>query len=345
MRKISFGRTNLQVTEVAFGALPIQRVSFEEAAKILRRAYDAGINFFDTARGYSDSEEKMGLALSPVRKNIIIASKSQGKTGDVVSKHIETSLKNLKTNYLDLIQIHNPDDVPLPDDGTGRYEAMVKARDAGKVRFIGLTNHSLDRVTIAAKSGLYDTIQYPFSMISMDRELGIAKLCQELNLGFIAMKAMSGGLIRNVPAAFAFMRRFPNVVPIWGIQKMEELEEFLALEANPPVWDEAMRQAAEQERAALGKDFCRSCGYCMPCPEAIPIRTIARMILLLGRSPWEKQTTPEAQQEMAKSENCTNCGTCASRCPYELDTPRLVRENYAYYKQFIAEKKACGLLT
>lgn len=344
MRTIRLGKTNLEVTGVSFGALPIQRLTMDEAGRILRRAFESGINFFDTARGYTDSEEKMGAALAPVRRNIIIATKTKGANGDAVLKDLETSLNRLKTDYVDILQIHNPSTVPVPGDGTGRYEAMVKARDQGKVRFIGLTSHSLERAVGAAESGLYETVQYPFSILSLDKEIAFANRCKDLDVGFIAMKALSGGLVRHIPAAYAFMRRFDNVVPIWGIQKMEELEEFLALEAAPPAWDRTMEAAVEAEKKALGKDFCRGCGYCLPCPADIPIPTLARMILLLGRSPWKNQMTEKAQAEMARARDCTDCGACAARCPYELDTPALVRENYAFYAAFAAEKKAEGLL-
>lgn len=344
MRIIRLGGTNLEVTGVSFGALPIQRLSMDEAGRILRRAFESGINFFDTARGYSDSEEKIGAALAPVRESIIIATKTKGNNGDAVVKDLETSLDRLKTEHVDILQIHNPSTVPVPGDGTGRYEAMAKAREQGRVKFIGLTNHSLDRAVEAAESGLYDTVQYPFSILSLDKEIAFVERCRDLDVGFIAMKALSGGLVRHIPAAYAFMRRFDNVVPIWGIQKMEELEEFLALEADPPAWDRNMEAAVETEKKALGKDFCRGCGYCLPCPANVPIPTLARMILLLGRSPWQGQMTEKAQAEMARAKDCIDCGACAARCPYELNTPALVRENYAFYEAAVAGKKAEGLL-
>lgn len=342
MRTIRLGKTGLNVTGVSFGALPIQRVTVGEAGRILRRAYDAGVNFFDTARGYTDSELKIAAALADVRADIIIASKSKSDTGEAVARDIDTSLATLKTDYIDVLQIHNPSSVPAPGDGTGRYEVMLKAKEDGKVRFLGLTNHSLDRARQAAESGLYDVIQYPFSILSSKREMDFTRQCKGLDIGFIAMKALSGGLVRQIPAAYAFLRRFENVVPIWGIQRMEELDEFLALEADPPAWDAKMEALVEEERNALGKDFCRGCGYCLPCPAQIPIPMLARMSLLLARGLWRRETTPEAQARMANAENCIYCGDCAARCPYGLDTPTLVKEHYAAYKAFVAEKKATG---
>lgn len=345
MRKIRLGRTGLEATEVSFGALPIQRITADAAGRLLRRAFDGGINFYDTARAYSDSEEKMGAALADVRGKIIIATKTKAGDGAKVISDIEVSLKTLKTDYVDIFQIHNPATVPVPDDGTGRYEAMAKLKEQGKIRFIGLTNHSLERSFAAAESGLYDTVQYPFSLLSTDKEIALAVRCKELDLGFIAMKAMGGGIIREVPATFAFIRHYDNVVPIWGMQKMEELEQFLALQKNPPAWDDAMKALARKEKDTLGKGFCRSCGYCLPCPMDIPVPTMARMALLLERSPWQQLVTPEAQAQMHRVKNCTNCGACSSRCPYELDTPALLRENYAFYVRFIEEKKVANLVS
>ena len=344
MRTIRLGRTGLEVTGLSFGSLPIQRLTMEEAERLLHRAYDEGINFYDTARGYSDSEEKLGRAFCSVRKNIILATKSHAKNGEALIKEIETSLKMLKTDYIDVMQLHNPGAVPVPGDGSGLYEAALDARRAGKIRFIGISNHKLGNARDAIASGLYDTLQYPFSILSVQNELELAGLCQEADMGFIAMKALCGGLLRDIPAAYAFIRCYPNVVPIWGIQKMEELEEFLALEKNPPAWDEHMEVAMAQEKASLGKEFCRGCGYCLPCPAEIPIPTLARMILFLNRSPWRKHTTADAQEKMSRADNCIHCGACAHRCPYELDPEQLVADNYRAYKLFLDEKKASGAI-
>ena len=342
MRTIRLGSTNLLVSGVSFGALPIQRISLDETVRILHRALEGGVNFYDTARVYSDSEMKIGVAFKGLRDKIIIASKSMSKTGDALTKDLETSLTQLKTDYIDVFQIHNPAAIPLPDDGTGRYEAMLAAKQAGKIRHIGLTNHRFERIVQAAESGLYEALQYPFSMLSSEKEIDFVRRCRDLDIGFIAMKALSGGLVRHIPAAYAFMRRIENVVPIWGIQKLEELEEFLALEANPPAWNDAMQALVEEEREALGKNFCRGCGYCLPCPVGIPIPMLARMRLFLTRGPWQRETSPEAQAKNATAEECINCGECASRCPYELNPAALVREHYAFYKDFVAEKKAAG---
>ncbi len=338
MQTFRLGRTGLTVSRSAFGALPIQRIPVEESTRILRRAVDGGINFFDTARNYTDSEEKVGAAFDGMRQKLIIATKSKATNADVIRKDIQTSLNNLRTDYVDIYQFHNTKTVPMPDDGTMRYETFLELKASGAIRFIGLTAHSVDNAIKAVKSGLYDTVQFPFSLLASGKDLELPGLCRDADVGFLAMKAVGGGLIRNIPATFAFLRHQGNVLPLWGIQKMEELEEFLTLEKNPPAWNKSMEEAAEAEKTSLGKSFCRACGYCLPCPAEIEIPTVARLMLLLGRAPWKRFATPEWVQKIAKAHDCTHCDACKSRCPYELDTPALVAENASGYEKFMREK-------
>ena len=225
MTKVTLGRTGITANKNGFGALPVQRVGFGQARTILRKAYDNGIDFFDTARSYSDSEEKIGYSLSDVRGRITIATKTPSTTAEGFWKDLETSLRLMKTDYVDILQFHNPAFCPKPGDGTGLYEAMEEARRQGKIRFIGLTNHRYHVAVEAIQSGLYDTIQFPFCYLSGEQELEIVRLCKERNLGFIAMKALSGGLITDSAAAYAYLNQFDSVLPIWGIQREEELDE------------------------------------------------------------------------------------------------------------------------
>jgi predicted aldo/keto reductase-like oxidoreductase len=338
MQTLRLGRTNLVVGRVGFGALPIQRISFEESARILRRAVEAGVTFFDTARSYSDSEEKLGAAFPGLREKLIIASKTTGGDEEGIRKQIKISLTNLRTDYLDIYQFHNPKTVPLPGDGTGRYETMLDLKASGAIRFIGLTAHSLDRALSAVGSGLYDSVQFPFSLLSDKRELELAVKAREAGVALLGMKALGGGMIRNIPAAFAFTWRYDNLLPLWGIQRMAELEQFLALGENPPAWDDAMQQEAEAEKASLGPSYCRGCGYCLPCPAKIEIPVTARMSLLLARSPWQRWTSPEWQEKMARVDECTHCEACKSRCPYGLDPSAMVAEHWKAYKSFLKEK-------
>ena len=179
MSTVTLGRTGIVSNKNAFGALPIQRVSPDYAGKLLRKAYDAGITFFDTARSYSDSEEKMGLALADVRDKIVIATKTPSTTVEGFWKDLETSLRLLKTDYIDIYQFHNPSFCPKPGDGTGLYEAMLEAKAQGKIRFIGLTNHRLHVAQEAVESGLYDTLQFPFCYLATDKDIALVNLCKE----------------------------------------------------------------------------------------------------------------------------------------------------------------------
>lgn len=337
MQTTTLGRTGLNVSRIGFGALPIQRVDFDTARAILRKAHAGGITFFDTARGYSDSEAKLGYALSDVRDEIILATKSSGARDRAsLMERLAISLDKLQTDHVDILQLHNPAELPDPDDPESLYAGLLEARDKGMTRFIGMTNHKLENALKAARSGLYDTIQFPLSAISSEEDLALIDVCREENLGLIAMKAMSGGLLTNAALAFTALRQYENVVPIWGIQRERELDEFLALEANPPVLDDAMRAEIEEEKQALAGDFCRGCGYCLPCPADIPIPMAARMSYLLRRSPSARFLTPEWQEKMHRIEDCQECGHCRDNCPYDLDTPALLRRMLAEYDQFLA---------
>ncbi|GHV70764.1 aldo/keto reductase [Spirochaetia bacterium] len=340
MKRALLGRTGITVNKEAFGALPVQRVGMAEAVKLLQKALDGGINFFDTARGYSDSEEKIGNALSHRRDEFILATKTPSKNAEGFWKDLETSLGKLKTDHIDIYQFHNPDFFPRPGDDTGLYEAMVQAKAQGKIRFIGITNHRLPLAKEAVESGLYDTLQFPFSYLSNEDEINLTRLCAEKNVGFIAMKALSGGLITDIDAAQAWMAQYANVVPIWGIQRASELEGLLgAAEKNSGLLPEHERRI-ETDRRELSGTFCRGCGYCMPCPAEIEINTCARMPLLLRRAPSARFLSPEWQKEMAKIEHCRHCGHCVKHCPYGLDTPGLLKKSYQDYQTFLREAPA-----
>ena len=334
MQTIRLGRTGLVVSKNGFGALPIQRVGMEDACKILRKAYDGGINYFDTARFYTDSEEKIGEALSDVRKNIVISTKTMRTDVEGFWRELDTSLSLMRTDYIDIYQFHNPSFCPKPGDGTGLYEAMLDAKRQGMIRHIGITNHRLAVAEEAVLSGLYETLQFPFSYLASEKEEALVKKCAELDVGFICMKALAGGLITRSDVAYAYLADFP-VAPIWGIQRECELDEFLSYNEDPPALTEERLAYIEREREELSGDFCRGCGYCMPCPVGIEINNCARMSLMLRRAPTAMSLTQESQAKMKKIEECINCGKCKSKCPYGLDTPALLKKNYEDYKTFI----------
>jgi len=335
MTQVTLGKTGIIVNKNGFGALPIQRISKEEAKVLLRKAYNNGIDFFDTARFYTDSEEKIGYALSDVRDKIYIASKTMCSNTEEFWEQLHTSLKMLKTDYLDIFQFHNPSFCPKPGDGTGLYEAMLEAKAKGMIRHIGITNHRIHVALEAAKSGLYETIQFPFSYLATDAEIDLVKKCKENGIGFIAMKALSGGLITNAAVAYAYLAQFENVVPIWGVQKEMELDEFISYIKNPPILNEELLAIIEHDKKELGGEFCRGCGYCLPCPAHIEIPTAARMSLMIRRAPASVYLGEEWKAKMKKIEDCIHCDNCKNHCPYGLDTPELLKKNWADYQNFI----------
>ena len=336
MKTVTLGSTGIVSPKNAFGALPIQRVSEDSAGRLLRRAYEAGFTFFDTANMYTDSEKKIGLALHDVRDKIYIATKTGARDAETFWKHLNNSLEMLQTDHIDIYQFHNPSFCPKPGDGTGLYEAALEAKAQGKIRHIGITNHRLAVAHEAIESGLYETLQFPFCYLATEKDIELVKLCKEHNMGFIAMKGLSGGLLSNAAACYAWLDQFDNVLPIWGVQREHELEEFISFMENPPVMDEEIAALIEKDRKELVGSFCRSCGYCMPCPMGIEILNCARMSQLIRRSPSAPYLTPEWQAKMMQIEQCIHCNRCKSRCPYGLDTPELLQQNLADYKRILS---------
>lgn len=335
MKMVTLGSTGIQVVQNGFGALPIQRDSKEVAIKIVRRAYEGGMRFFDTARAYSDSEEKVGEALHDVRDNLYIATKTMAQTPEEFWEQLETSLRLLKTDYIDIYQFHCANQVYAPGDGTGMYECMLEAKAQGKIRHIGITAHKIQIAFDAVKSGLYETLQYPFSYLAAEREKELVAKCKEKNVGFIAMKGLAGGLINKSEVAMAFMTQYDNVLPIWGIQRETELEEWLSYMENTPSMTGEIKKYIEREQKELSGEFCRGCGYCMPCPKGIMINQCARMSLMLRRAPSASWLSENMQAEMKKIETCINCRKCVSKCPYSLNTPELLKKNYEDYKRIL----------
>ncbi len=338
MKNVVLGRTGIEVPQNGFGALPIQRVPLEEAVKILRKAYEGGIRFFDTARAYSDSEVKLGEAFGTGyvdRKDIFIASKTKATTPDDFWKDLETTLTNLKTDYLDIYQFHMMNTCYRPGDGSGMYECMEEARRQGKIRFISGTAHKLGIAKELIESELYDTVQYPMSYLASEKEIELIELANQHNVGFIGMKGLAGGLITDSKAAMAFISQFDGAVPIWGIQRESELDEWLSYMDETPVMDDEIFDFIKAERDELMGEFCRGCGYCMPCTVGIEINSCNRMSLMLRRAPSKAWLSEHWQKEMEKIEQCVNCGKCISKCPYELQIPELLRKNLEDYREVL----------
>ena len=339
MKYIKLGSTGLTVTRPAMGCLPVQRCDTEYAVKLLQAAYDGGIRYFDTANAYTDSEKKIGLALADVRKDIVISTKSHAGNKEGVLTHIENSLKMMKTDHIDLFQFHQVTAVPDPNDPEGAYAGALEAKRRGWIDHIGFTSHTVEVAEQCIASGYFETCQFPFSYLSDERDLALAARCKEAGMGFIAMKGLAGGLLTNVKACHAFMEQYDNVIPIWGIQRLEELDQWLkAAEEDAPL-DEELNAVIKADRQQLAGTFCRSCGYCMPCTVGIDIMNCARMNMLLRRSPWQQYMSEEWYNKMQRINDCVNCRQCVSKCPYGLDQPSLLKYMLKDYNEFYASHK------
>ncbi len=334
MKQITLGRTGITVPQNAFGALPIQRVDLPTAVGLLRRAYEGGMRFFDTARAYSDSEEKVGAAFAGMREKVYIATKTQARNAEDFWKDLHTSLRMLNTDYIDLYQLHCVPKCFRPGDGSGLYEAMLEAKAQGLIRHIGITAHLIGVAEEIVASGLYETLQFPFSYISSERDIALVRACEAAGMGFIAMKGLAGGLLTNADACMAFVSQF-EALPIWGVQRTEELEQWLSFFEKTPAMTDDLLAVIEADQKALAGNFCRGCGYCAPCTVGIVINQCARMSQMVRRAPSAAWLSPHWQAEMEKIDDCVDCGLCMTRCPYGLEIPTLLRKNLADYRSIL----------
>ena len=331
MKQITLGKTGITVPQNAFGALPIQRVDQPAAVRLLHMAYDGGMRFFDTARAYSDSETKVGAAFAGMRDRVFLATKTQAKTPENFWRDLEISLRELQTDYIDIYQFHCVSQCYRPGDGTGMYEAMEEAKARGMIRHVGITTHLIGVAEEIVSGGLYETLQFPFSYLADEREIALVRSCEDAGMGFIAMKGLAGGLLNHAEACMAFMQQF-EVLPIWGVQREEELRQWLAFFDRKPDLTPALEDLIRADRKALAGEFCRGCGYCAPCTVGIVINQCARMSQMVRRAPSSAWLNDRWQAEMAKIAACVDCGACMTRCPYGLEIPALLRKNLADYR-------------
>ncbi|MCM0759126.1 aldo/keto reductase [Sporomusa sphaeroides DSM 2875] len=321
MEKRRLGRTGLMVTPISFGALPMQRCTMPEAGEVLKAALDAGINFIDTARAYTDSEEKIGRYIADRRSEYYLATKSMARTKAAMLQDIDTSLANLQTDYIDIYQLHNVkteqdwEAIMAPD---GALEALKEAQQAGKIRHIGITGHNLDMLIKAVKTGEFSTIQVPFNCVEQKAMDELFPLARAQDIGIIVMKPLGGGLIPYVDLALRFILQQEGLVAIPGMDKIEHVTENLAPthDFKPLNDEEAAKLAAEAE--ALGANFCRRCGYCMPCVAGIDIPQMFIFYLQYTRYGLTEAIPGRYKGMKVKASACVECGECEARCPYNL---------------------------
>jgi predicted aldo/keto reductase-like oxidoreductase len=336
-KKTILGRTGLKVKTLGFGGIPIQRLSEEEAVKVVRHCYELGMNYYDTARGYTVSEERIGMALEDVRDEVILATKSGKRTAEGIWKELEISLKNLKTDYIDVYQLHNItnqkqwEQVRAHD---GAMEAMNQAHEEGIIKHISVTSHNPGLSIELVKSGLFSTLMIPYNYLTPKPAEKLLPLCKELNVGTIIMKPFGGGAFSNANTALKYVFNDPSIdIVIPGVMSIEEIDE------NWEVWQGDLTitpqelELIEYDKRELGDSFCRGCNYCQPCPQEIPISYMLRAEKqMLRRMGWSESRIEGMKKAFAKVETCIECGACESRCPYELPVLKLLPEAVASLK-------------
>lgn len=311
MKKV-LGKTGLKVTTMGFGGIPIQRVSEDESVEIVRRCYELGMNFFDTARAYTVSEERVGKALEDVRDKVTIATKSGQRTAEGIEEELAISLKNLRTDYIDIYQLHNLstreqwDKVREPG---GALKAVTKAKEEGKIHHISVTSHDPVLSMELVESGLFETLMIPFNYLTPKPAEELFPLCRKHNVGIINMKPFGGGAFSNANIALKYVFNNPDVgVVIPGVMSIAEVEENWSIYEGDLTLTKEDLELIEKDKVELGTHFCRACGYCQPCPQEIPITFLLRAEKqFLRRMGWRPGTTDRMTEAVEKGETCIQC--------------------------------------
>jgi uncharacterized protein len=339
MKRITIGNTGLEVNRMGFGGIPIQRVDEAQAVETVRHAIEKGVDFIDTSRAYTTSERRIGLALKQTDKKVVIASKSQQKTAEGVIRDLETSLNELQLERIDLYQAHfvrdRQDYLGVIGPG-GALEGLRKLKEQGLIGHFGMTSHSLDLLEAVIDDGLFETIMVCFSFIEPNAREKIFPKAMEKNIGIIAMKSFSGGVIDNAELAVRFALSQPGVLLIPGVETKALFDKnWEIFESEHWILSREEQDKIDEIRALMDKQFCRRCDYCQPCTENIPIQHVLGIKSIIKRMGAESLQKGWMKIGLELAEKCTECGECASRCPYGLPIPDLIKENVAWAKQQI----------
>jgi predicted aldo/keto reductase-like oxidoreductase len=335
MRYQQLGNTGLEVSELGFGGIPILRLESSAAERIVSHAFEKGVTFFDTANAYRDSEEKMGRAFAGMRSKVVIATKTMRRDGPGALEQLELSLKRLQTDYIDLFQLHQVAQENVWQMITapgGALEVLQKAKEAGKIRFLGVTSHSRPMAIKLIQTGLFSTVQFPFNFIEEDASADLHPEARRLGMGILVMKPFAGGVIDNATVAFKFLRQFPDAIPLPGFDSLEAVDEVVSFYDTPnqvSSEDEAMMDTYRRE---LGQQFCRRCEYCQPCPQGVMI-TPAMGYQVVARRMSPAVSVDFSRVAMETVPKCIDCGVCLQRCPYNLPIPTMLKKHYAMWKQ------------
>jgi len=323
------GKTGLKVRTLGFGGIPIQKVTKDEAIQVVRRCYELGINYFDTARAYTVSEERVGKALEGVRDEVFIATKSRRRTKDEVLLELEISLTNLRTDWIDVYQLHNVSSEEEWEQVTspgGALEALYQARDEGKIKHLGITSHNPTLLTEIVKEDIFETILIPYNYLATLPGEDLLPLCHKMNVGTVIMKPFGGGAFSNIKTALKFLLGDKNVdVVVPGMKSIQEVEENVSVASTSYVLGPEELEFIEKDRVELGSEYCRACNYCQPCQQGIPISFVLRTeTQFLKRIGWSPNLEKQLQEAIEVVPTCLKCGECESRCPYHLPISELL---------------------
>ena len=337
MEYTNLGNTGLKVSRLGFGGIPIQRITQEEATALIHKLPEYGINYIDTARGYTVSEEYLGIAMEGIRDKFVLATKSMARTREAMEKDIETSLKNLRTDHIDLYQVHNapPAQMKIVTGEGGALEALLEAKAAGKIGHIGITAHEIGTFEMGLEMDWVETIMFPYNFVEL-QAADLIRKCAEKGKGFICMKPLAGGAIENAPLAMRFIASNKDItVNIPGMANEDELKQNVAAACDPASLSEEELREVQNIRDTLGNQFCRRCNYCQPCTMGINISfcfTINGYLTRYGLKDW----AIGRYKGMAVEPNaCIECGMCESRCPYHLPIIEMLKDVYSNFQKEI----------
>ena len=331
MKYTTLGKTGLKISRLGFGGIPIQKVDVPTVRALMEKLAASGVNYIDTARGYTVSEAYLGEALEGLRDKFVLATKSMARTKEAMAKDIETSLGNLRTDYIDLYQIHNPSlkELEVVAAPGGALEALLEAKAAGKIGHIGVTAHMATVFERALEMDWVETVMFPYNIVETQGE-ALMQRCTEQNVGFICMKPLAGGALEDAELALRFIGQNKDVsVVIPGMYAQSEIEQNLAAAENTAPLTQAEIEKIEAIRRELGTQFCRRCNYCQPCTQGIGISGIFVLegyLARYGLGDWAKQRYAGMAK---KAGDCVGCGVCETRCPYQLP----IREMLARCKE------------
>jgi len=340
MREVRLGRTDLMVSEVGFGGIPIQRLSEDEAIRVVRRSIELGVTMIDTANGYGTSEERIGRAIAGRREGLILATKSPARDGQRFRQNLETSFRRLCVKHIDLFQFHNVateeayQQIQVPG---GPLDIAREAKASNRIGHIGVSSHSPELSLEMVKSGNFETLMFPFNFVTDEAVERLLPACRENDVGFIAMKPLGGGVLENATLVFKYLRQFPDIVSIPGIETIGEIEEIVSIMEGPGELTPEERAEMERIRRDMGTRFCRRCGYCEPCPQGIDISVMMHLRSFAKRFSAEMIFGEWGRRVVDRVEQCADCGECEDKCPYALPIREVIAENVVWYEQEMAK--------